>query len=107
MAETIKRGQRAASASPAGGITGDMKLMNWVAWLMLRGLFLRAEQKAIYKKRHEHGAAYMLLSPDPNAQGRYSVVLAFSVRLHNRTPQIMRIRRLLATEKSDLKLMLA
>ncbi|WP_175576069.1 hypothetical protein [Pseudochrobactrum sp. B5] len=106
MAETIKRGQRAVSASPVGGVTGDMKLMNGVAWLMLRGLFLHAEQKAICKKRHEHGAAYRLVSPDPNAQGRYSVVLAFSVRLHNRTLQTMRIRQLLATEKSGLKLML-
>nr|WP_246722514.1 hypothetical protein [Pseudochrobactrum saccharolyticum] len=41
MAETIKRGQETASASPAGGITGDMKLMNWVARLMLRDPFER------------------------------------------------------------------
>lgn len=106
MAETMTLGERTASASPVGGVTGDIKLEIRVAWLMLRGLFLRAEQKAICKKRHEHGAAYMLLSPDPNAQGRYSVYLAFSAQLHNRTLQIMRIRQLLATEKSGLKLML-
>ncbi len=106
MAETIKRERKTVSASPVGGVTGDMKLGVRVAWLMLRGQFLRAEQKAICKKRHEHGAACMLLSPDPNAQGRYSVYLAFSAQLHNRTLQIMRIRQLLATEKSGLKLML-
>ena len=106
MAETIKRGRSTVSASPAGGVTGDMKLNDRVAWLMLRDLFLHAEQKAICKTRHEHGAAYRLLSPDPNAQARYSAVLAFSVQLHNRTLQIMRIRQLLATEKSGLKLML-
>lgn len=43
MAETIKRGQRNVSASPAGG-TGDMKLGNRVAWLMLRDPFARTNQ---------------------------------------------------------------
>ena len=49
MAETIKRGQRAASASPVGKVTGDMKLMNGVAWLMLRDPFVRTKPQLSFR----------------------------------------------------------
>ena len=47
MAETIKRGQRTASASPVGGVTGDMNLIDGVAWLMLRGLLLLEQNQLL------------------------------------------------------------